>query len=177
MVNSTIWWVVFNDIALKGPLPRGGTIAITAANCITILGITRLLIRRRREIRAALPMLWAAGCALIMWFMIFSPIVWAHYIGYIAVFLPWLIWEGRQSWTRAFFAFQTIWLSWFPEFLPGRRWFGPAISHMFWAQVTLLGLALWRLHDGVVGSGAAGKAFHRDVAQGAKEDLILPERR
>jgi hypothetical protein len=59
-------------------------------------------------------------------------------------------------------------MAWFPYSLPGHVWQEPAISHLFWAEVIVLGMALWRLHEGAVGLGEGEKTFHREEAQGAK---------
>jgi hypothetical protein len=123
------------------------TITIRVVSLIVLMMICALILRRQPKHYANDPaQLFAAGAALLSWFLIFSPLTWNKYHIYLMPLWGWLAWEARQSRGRLVLAAAAVALSWAslmshaPVELPE-----PLTSHMLWAAVIVMGLGLARL--------------------------------
>ena len=128
----------------------------------SLTGLIWVIFRSRSNRSDAVRWLFPASCALICWFVIFSPIAWEHYQLYLCPFWGWLIHEAEQSvrWRIPILAAiassaSSVAVSPFialPE---------PLMSHMLWSNVIFL------VHSTCVLTGGApsnGQDRHRNQA-------------
>lgn len=85
----------------KAPLTGGALWAGRAVQGLSLLAILWVLFTRPVEQWRRPASVFAGAAALLGWFLIFSPILWDHYLFYLAPLWGWLVWEARLSLWRA----------------------------------------------------------------------------
>ena len=77
-------------------LPTVAKVGYRAAQIITLALILLVIFRAPKEDWKSAPHVCAACAALIAWMLIFSPLLWEHYVAYLMPLWGWLIWEAKQ---------------------------------------------------------------------------------
>lgn len=130
-------------------LPRGVALGVTIAQLAVLVGLLALLLPRRPAFWKYPPHVFAAGCALVLWMLIFSPMCWDHYIAYVAAFFGWVAWEARQSRGRAAISLAVCVMVYLPTPILDAYFKlpEPLASHLLWGACLMFLLAVWRLAD------------------------------
>ena len=130
-------------------LPAPLAYALRGAGLGVMASVLVLLWRRRRALQLCFSCHLAAGGALILTLLIFSPINWPHYFLYIVPLWAWLAWEAKQRWRLWPVVALIIAAMWLPLCavrggqLPIPE---PLMSHMLLAAIAMLALSVWRLY-------------------------------
>lgn len=165
--NQALQSVVLQGLGEKS-FSAGWSAGFRAVQWGALGAIVWLLWRRRREMGDRAELVLAGATALVGWLLIFSPVYWPHYPMYLFPMWGWLVWEGTRSrWAGVVVGFAAA-LSWAP--LAGINWLPlgqPVASHLLWATMAMVGVAVWRLAVG----GAAGSA----TVQQATAEIVTAE--
>src|SRR5262249_4546010 len=78
-------------------LSTAAKIGYRGAQIVTLGLILFMIFRLRPEQWKAAPNIVAASAALLAWMLIFSPLLWEHYVAYLMPLWGWLLREARQS--------------------------------------------------------------------------------
>jgi hypothetical protein len=133
------------------PAWRSSIILLIAIAGATALGlILFLLFRRPAKVWRHPVNVAAASGVLVVWFLIFSPVFWNHYLIYLMPFWGWMLWEGRSSWLRRGIAIAAVIVAFAPwKIVYGAllRSHAPAIlgTGALWSALLLFALALPRM--------------------------------
>lgn len=130
-------------------IPRPVLIVLTVAQLATLATILWLMFRRwklgPRFWHERAPMIFAAASALICWLLIFSPMYWEHYTAYLAPLWGWLAWEATRSRARMVLAIAVAVLCYVPWPIVINDLPEPLGSHILWATMIMLGVAIDRM--------------------------------
>jgi hypothetical protein len=134
-----------------GELGTGARILARIVSAGVLVVILVIMLRRpAKHYRENPALLFAASAAMLSWFLIFSPLTWNKYYIYLMPLWGWLAWEARQSRGRLFLAAAAMALSWASlmshSSIELRE---PLTSHMLWAAVVVLSLAIARLRSAI----------------------------
>jgi hypothetical protein len=129
-------------------VPTGAMRIIVIVQVLTLLLIVGLIFSRWRRPsgwRQHPAHVFAGAVALLSWMLIFSPMYWEHYTAYLAPLLGWVTWEAKQSRLRLALALLVGALLWAPWSVVSKHMPEPINSHILWATVLMLILAIDRL--------------------------------
>jgi hypothetical protein len=104
------------------PLSGGWLLAARGAQLATLLGILAIVFTRPRATWRSPAHVMAAAAALLCWFLIFTPILWDHYLLYLVPLWGWLWWEARRSRFAAVAVIAAIALHSLPDFIFDSDW-------------------------------------------------------
>lgn len=132
-------------------LPTTAIVMLRIARLVVLLTILILLLARPFDTWRSPANVCAACVALIGCVLIFSPILWEHYLAYLAPFYGWLIAEairargGNALWLRPIVAIALL-LSWFAQKTVGSFHLPePVNSFLLWAIMLMMIVAVWRM--------------------------------
>ena len=134
------------QIGGRETLGFAGTLVIRSVGFAVLLWLVWAIHRRSKadpdETRWLLP----ASCALISWFIVFSPIAWEHYQLYLCPFWGWLIYEAEKPtrWRIPILAALASSASSLAV-VPGIQLPEPLLSHMLWSSIFFLSYSAYRL--------------------------------
>jgi hypothetical protein len=127
-------------------LPASVLMELHVAQLAVLVVLLWLIFRQPREFWNYPMHVFAACCALVAWLLIFAPIFWDHYHAYLYPFWGWLAWEATRSSARFWLVVCIMAASYAPTpLLQTFRLPEPVASHLLFAALAMLGLAIARL--------------------------------
>lgn len=132
-------------------LPAIAIIGLRIARLFSLLLILVALFGRPFNVWRIPANACAACVALLGWALIFSPILWEHYLAYLAPFYGWMIYEALRArgktalWLTPIVGIALV-LAWFPQKVFGTRHVPePINSFLLWSVGLMMIVALWRM--------------------------------
>ena len=121
-------------------------VAIRSVGFAVLLCLVWAIHRRSKADPDKTRWLLPASCALISWFIVFSPIAWEHYQLYLCPFWGWLVREAERPtrWRIAILGALASSASSLAVF-PAVQLPEPLLSHMLWSSIFFLSYSAYRL--------------------------------
>jgi hypothetical protein len=141
--------------AKPAPLHGAWLVGVRVLQWGSLLGLLAILFTRKPEFWSDPAHVLAAASSLLAWFLIFSPILWDHYLMYLSTFWGWVAWEGRRSWLRAALAAFVIVYPNLPDFVLERHitrsitLAGPHECGVLLSVIVMMLIGAWRLLEPV----------------------------